>query len=345
MTAFAVRLALTAPLSPEVPVRSTSVAALSLAALALAATAAAQSANPRDALLVTPEWVATHLHDANTVLLHVGDPDRYAAKHIAGARFIDLNEISVSDHSGMPIPAGMKMPPEPIKGPKNGLILEMPTAEQLRSQLSKFGISDNTKIIVYSANEWYSPTTRVVFTLDYAGLGKNVVVMNGGLEAWARENRPVTDVVPPPAQPGKLSALALRPIVVDANYVNAHAKTSGVSIVDARARSFYDGIPRDRSDPGARLGHIPGAKSVPFTEVQNEDGTLKSNEQLVEIFTKAGVQPKDTVVGYCHIGQQATAMLFAARAVGHPVLLYDGSFTEWERLTSMPVENPTAKKP
>ena len=325
--------------------RPTSVALLSLVSLSLAATAAAQTTSPRDALLVTPEWVAAHLRDPNTVLLHVGDPKLYAPKHIAGARLVELSDISVSDHSGMQMPAGMTPPPEPLKGPQNGLILEMPTAEQLRSQFSKFGISDNTKIIVYSANEWYSPATRVIFTLDYAGLGKNVVQMDGGLEAWTRQNRAVTDVVPPPAQPGKLSALTLRPLVVDANYVNAHAKTPGVSIVDARARAFYDGIPRDRTEPGARLGHIPGAKSVPFTDVQNQDGTLKSTEQLLEIFTKAGVQPKDTVVGYCHIGQQATAMLFAARALGHPVLLYDGSFTQWEKLTQFPVENPSAKKP
>jgi thiosulfate/3-mercaptopyruvate sulfurtransferase len=340
-------IAALSPLLAEVPVRPTSVVVLSCVGLSLAATAAAAQAasNSRDALLVSPEWVAAHMRDPNTILLHVGDPKLYAPKHIAGARLVELSDISVSDHSGMQMPAGMTPPPEPLKGPKNGLILEMPTADQLRSQFSKFGISDNTKIIVYSANEWYSPTTRVVFTFDYAGLGKNVVVMNGGLEAWTRENRPVTDAVPPAPQAGKLSSLALRPLVVDANYVNAHARTPGVSIVDARARSFYDGVPRDRTDPGARLGHIPGAKSVPFTEVQNDDGTLKSNEQLLDIFTKAGVQPKDTVVGYCHIGQQATAMLFAARALGHPVLLYDGSFTEWEKLTQFGVDNPSAKKP
>jgi thiosulfate/3-mercaptopyruvate sulfurtransferase len=226
------------PCLAEVPVRPTSVVAFSIVSLSLAASAAAAqtAANSRDALLVTPEWVAAHIHDPNTVLLHVGDPGMYPPKHIAGARFVDLSDISVSDHSGMQMPPSTTAPPEPIKGPKNGLILEMPTAEQLRSQLSKFGISDNTKIIVYSANEWYSPATRVVFTLDYAGLGKNVVEMDGGLEAWTRQNRPVTDVVPPPPQPGKLSALALRPLVVDASYVNAHATTPGVSIVDARRR-------------------------------------------------------------------------------------------------------------
>ena len=323
--------------------RLTSVVACSLVGLTLIAATAAAQGN-RDALLVTPGWVAAHLHDANTIVLHVGDAALYAPKHLPGARYIDVSVISVSDLSGMQMPPGSVPSREPLEGPKNGLVLEMPTAEQLRSQFTKFGISDDTKIIVYEANGLISPSTRVVFTLDYAGLGKNVVVMDGGLDAWTRENRPVTDVVPPEPKPGRLSALTIRPLVVDANYVNAHARTPGVSIVDARAAAYYEGVPRGRGGP-SRLGHIPGAKSIPFTAVNNDDGTLKSNEQLAAIFAKAGVQPKDTVVGYCHIGQQATAMLFAARALGHPVLLYDGSFTEWEKLTQFPVENPSAKKP
>ena len=55
------------------------------------------------------------------------------------------------------------------------------------------------------------------------------------------------------------------------------------------------------------------------------------------------MKPNDTVIGYCHIGQQTTAMLFAARTLGHPVLLYDGSFQDWSRHADFPVENPTEK--
>jgi thiosulfate/3-mercaptopyruvate sulfurtransferase len=321
----------------RVLVRSTSVAC-SIALLSLV-TGVANAQGARDALLVTPAWVATHMHDPNTILLHVGDPKVYTSAHLAGAQLMTLEDVSVSDRAAMP---GMTMPPDKLTGPKNGLTLEMPTAEQLRSQFAKFGISDNTKIIVYSANQVLPPTTRVVFTLDYAGLGKNVVVMDGGLEAWTRENRPVTNVVPAESRPGRPAPLTLRPLVVDAGYVNAHAKTSGVSIVDARAAAFYNG---DRGGQPGRLGHIPGAKSVPYTEVTNEDGTLKSNEQLAAIFAKAGVQPADTVVGYCHFGQQATAMLFAAKVLGHPVRLYDGSFNEWQTLKQFPVESSSAKKP
>jgi thiosulfate/3-mercaptopyruvate sulfurtransferase len=70
---------------------------------------------------------------------------------------------------------------------------------------------------------------------------------------------------------------------------------------------------------------------------------LKSPAELLELFTKAGVKAGDTVIGYCHIGMQTTAMLFAARTLGHKVLLYDGSFQDWYRHTEYPVVNPSAK--
>jgi thiosulfate/3-mercaptopyruvate sulfurtransferase len=80
-----------------------------------------------------------------------------------------------------------------------------------------------------------------------------------------------------------------------------------------------------------RHGHIPGARSVPFDEVVNDSNVFKSATELSDLFRSAGVKTGDTVIGYCHIGQQATAMLFAARSIGFPVLLYDGSFEDWAK--------------
>jgi thiosulfate/3-mercaptopyruvate sulfurtransferase len=313
-------------------VRSSSLILRSLVGLWCAATAiGAQqtAANSRDALLVSPAWLSAHLHDANLVVLHVGDESEYASKHIPGARYVGLGDISVSDHSAM---NGGK----PVG---NGLMLEMPPTEVLREKLAGLGISDNSRIVVYFAKDWVSPSTRVVFTLDYAGLGSHTALLDGGLDAWTHDGGQVTNVVPTP-QTGKLSALALKPIVVNAEYVHAHAAKSGVSIVDGRAAAFYDGV--QHGGPN-RVGHIPGAKSVPFTEVTDDNLKLKSTDQLATLFSKAGVQPGDTIVGYCHVGQQATAMLFAARSLGHPVLLYDGSFEDWSKHADYPVENPSAK--
>jgi thiosulfate/3-mercaptopyruvate sulfurtransferase len=225
-------------------------------------------------------------------------------------------------------------------------MLEMPTAESLRERLQKLGISNDSRIVVYYGTDWVSPSTRVVFTLDYAGLGARTALLDGGMPAWIREGNKVTDKATPP-RVGTLAPLHIKPIVVDAAYVKEHIGKPGVSIVDGRDASFYDGVQQGNTHMAPhRAGHIAGAKSVPFTEIAYDNLLLKSPNELAALFTKAGVQPGDTIVGYCHIGQQATAMLFAARSLGHPVLLYDGSFQEWSRLTpaeSYPVENPSAK--
>ncbi len=295
-----------------------------------AAVAPAQEAHgdPRNALLVTPEWLAAHLKDPNLVMLEVGDGGLYLKQHIPGARFVSFEDFAVSDRDGT----------------GNGLALEMPPTDTLRAHLAALGVSDKSRIVVYFTKNLVTPATRLVFTLDYAGLGAATSLLDGGLDAWTREGRPVTDVVPPKKQ-GSLSPLKTRPIVADADYVRAHISKPGVSIVDGRAAAFYDGV-QTGGGPNAkqRTGHIAGAKSVPFTEVTTADFRLRPRAELEALFAKAGVAPGDTIVGYCHIGQQATGMLFAARSLGHPVLLYDGSFEDWSRHTDYPVENPSEKK-
>jgi thiosulfate/3-mercaptopyruvate sulfurtransferase len=226
-------------------------------------------------------------------------------------------------------------------------MLEMPPVESLRERLEKLGISNNSRIVIYYGSDWVSPSTRVVFTLDYAGLGAQTSLLDGGMPAWVRAGNKVTDQKPVP-RTGSLAALHVKPIVVDAAYVKGHIGKSGVSIVDGRDASFYDGV-QQGSTHGAqqRAGHIASAKSVPFTEVTYDNLLLKSPNDLAALFAKAGVQPGDTIVGYCHIGQQATAMLFAARSLGHPVLLYDGSFQDWSRQTpadAYPVETQSQQK-
>ena len=295
-----------------------------LASLGLALPALGQ----REQMLVTTAWLAQHLHDPNLVLLHVGADGEYKAMHIPGARFADMDDVSVSEHTA------------------EGLMLEMPSAESLRERLQKLGISNDSRIVVYYGSDWVSPSTRIVFTLDYAGLGGQTSLLDGGMPAWVREGRKVTDRLPVP-RTGTLSPLHIKPIVVNAAYVKQHIGTRGVSIVDGRDASFYDGVQRGSAHGGEqRAGHIASAKSVPFTQVTLDNLLLKSPNELRELFTKAGVQVGDTIVGYCHVGQQATAMLFAARSLGHPVLLYDGSYQEWSRLTpveSYPVENPSPR--
>ncbi|HEX3632547.1 MAG TPA: rhodanese-like domain-containing protein, partial [Casimicrobiaceae bacterium] len=201
---------------------------------------------------------------------------------------------------------------------------------------------DNSRVIVYTGKDSISPTTRIVFTLDYAGLGARASYLDGGQPAWVKNGGAVTKDVPP-ARTGKLSPLKIKPIVVDAAFVHSHVGAKGFAVVDARDAAYYDGVDTGQHmNEKQRTGHVHGALSVPFLEPY-EGASLKSPAELTALFTKAGVKPDDTVVGYCHIGMQATAMLFAARSLGHPVLLYDGSFQDWSRHTEYGVDNPSEK--
>ena len=303
-------------------------------ALLLALTLAAGSfaAGERDRLLVSTKWLAEHLRDPDLVLLHVGDPDEYAKAHLPGARFVAMRDLARP--SAAPA-AGASGPADPAE-----LSLEMPTPEDLRQRLEALGISNGSRVVVYYGNDWVSPSTRIVFTLDYAGLGDRVSLLDGGQAAWVREGRAVTAEVPAP-RAGKLAPLAVHPTVVDARFVLDHRTAPGYAVVDARDRVYYDGVEiPGRPEHKQRAGHIAGAHSLPFSTMTNDDLYILSQANLAAAFENAGIAPGDVVVGYCHIGQQATAMLFGARLLGHEVRLYDGSFEDWSRLSDYPVEVP-----
>jgi thiosulfate/3-mercaptopyruvate sulfurtransferase len=288
-------------------------------ALTLAVTAAPLVAqqSAREHLLVTPKWVAAHLNDANLVLLQVGDKAKYDTQHIAGARYVMFSDIG-------PVDSATK------------LSLEIPRDDSLRARLARLGISDNSRIVVYADSGRYSQATRVILTLDYAGLGASTSLLDGGMLGWVKSGNPTT-TAPTPEKIGTLSPLKTRRAVVSGEFVRDNLGKPGIAVIDARTSNYYDGTSEGGPTDARKKGHIPGALTVPFSSLYTDANELRTPEELQRIFSAAGVKPGDRIVGYCHIGQQATAMLFAARTLGHEVLLYDGSFEDWAR-RGWPVE-------
>lgn len=273
------------------------------------------AAAPREAMLVSTQWLADNLDDPNLVILHVGSKDSYA-EHIPGARFVTPTDIAITTDAQS---------------------LEMLPEAELRLRLSGLGIGDRSRIVVYYADA-VPQATRVVFTLDTAGLGDRTSLLDGGKAAWAREGRPLTIEVPT-AHIGTLSPLKMKQgVIVDAEYVRANAGKPGISIIDARVAEFYTGAkPGGFNNKTHKLGHIPGARNVPIAVLTDEKMNVQSADAIRAAFEKAGVKPGDKLVVYCHIGQQATATLFAARTLGYDAVLYDGSFEDWSA-RDLPVE-------
>ena len=274
--------------------------------------AGAQGAVP---LLVDVDWLAAHQNDRGLVLLHVGAKGE---PHIAGARFITEDQVA-----------------RPHDMARGELMLEMPDAAQIRSTLESLGISDDSHIVVYAGRTAAQSASRILLTLDYIGLGDRTSFLNGGLAAWQRAGKPTT-TEPANVQRGRLSARPVKPLIVDAEFVKTVAQRPNHRLVDARAPVFYNGLEPTFN----KNGHIPGAVNIPFTSIVNDVQTI-DRDRIASVFKEAGVRPGETIVAYCHIGQQATLVILAARVLGHPVMLYDGAFQDWASANRGEVARPT----
>jgi thiosulfate/3-mercaptopyruvate sulfurtransferase len=268
-------------------------------------------------MLVTPKWLAEHLNDPNLVVIGVGQKSEYEQGHIPGAQFLDYPSVVLRIGAGQP----------------NSV--ELPPMDQLAATFGALGVSNSSRVVLYMTKDAISQTTRVYLTLDAMGLGAQTSLLDGGFPAWQKDGRPVTTEVRAP-KAAKLEPCAQSDVIADLEAVKGSLGKSGVRVVDARTPNFYSGETPGRN---MRPGHIPGAASVPFSTLLDETtGTFKAPNVLRKQFEAAGVKTGDRVVSYCHIGQQATVVYFAARYLGYDARMYDGSFEEWSRHSELPVE-------
>ena len=271
-----------------------------------------------NSMLVSTAWLGEHLGDGSLVIINIGPRASYDAGHIPGARFLEMSSIAVS---GQP------------------LTLELPPVDKLKSSFEELGVSDNSRIVICFLANYVSPATRVFFTLDYLGLGKQSSLLDGGFEAWHAEGRTITTDTPA-IKLGKITPHPRPELVVDASWVLANLNKPKVAIVDARAPEFYTGASAGRMP---RAGHIPSAVNIPFSSLADDANKLKDSATLKKLFEEAGIKPGKEVVSYCHIGQQASLIYFVAKYLGYDARLYDGSFEDWSRRSELPVVGPSTK--
>ena len=264
--------------------------------------------------LVSTGWLAAHLKDPDLRILDatwfMPDSGRnaraeYEARHIPGARFFDIDEIS-DQRSNLPHMA--------------------PPVEKFMSRMRAMGIGDGHQVVVYDAAGLFS-AARVWWTFRLMGK-MDIAVLDGGFPKWLAEGREVEDL-PPVVKDRHMTVSRQNQMVKDVTQVAHAAKLDQAEIIDARAAARFRGEVAEPR-PGLRSGHIPGSKNLPFATLLNPDGTMKPPAALKQVFTEAGVDLSKPAITTCGSGVTAAILSLALERIGHRNhALYDGSWSEW----------------
>ena len=243
-----------------------------------------------------------------------GPPGRelYAAGHIPGAAFVDL-DLDLAAPPG----AGGRHP--------------MPATADFEQAMRLAGVRDGRPVVVYDDAD-STAAARAWWLLRYFG-HPSVRVLDGGFLAWTAAGQPVEPLGQAQrAAPGDFTA---RPGHLDLLDADAAASTARAGLLlDARAGERYRGE-AEHVDPVA--GHIPGAVSAPTAENVNPDGTFRSRAELAARFTALGATGDRPVAAYCGSGVTAAHEVLALTLAGVPAALYVGSWSNWITDPARPV--------
>lgn len=273
---------------------------------------------------ISTEWLADHIEDDDLKILDV-QPNihDYIMGHVPHAAYLNEGVLRSAWES---LPA-MYVPPESLK-----------------PILDRAGVDPDTPTVIYSGAGRYSHCAagigdgleQPMMAYSLARFGhKKLYILDGGIEKWLADGHKLTKVYPRCIKSDFTVDLQREYFVTYDQFLEMKDQNT-VMVFDARPADIYA-----RGGLWPKLGHIPGALSLPWRCLMTGDNSrlLKSDIELKEIIAKFDIRPEKTLIVYCGTGREATnEFLILKWYFGHEkVKIFEGSFTEW---TAHP-ENPT----
>jgi thiosulfate/3-mercaptopyruvate sulfurtransferase len=284
----------------------------------------AQDAGPklRPEMLVTTAWLAENLSEPDVIVLCINStPEFYSKGHIPGARQIKLEDIAVT---------------------RDGIPNELPPVETLQHVFAAAGVSNSSRVVLYG-ERFNLFAARAYFTLDYLGVAARVAILDGGLEKWTAERRPLSTEIPQ----AKTTTLVVSPrpeILVDTKAMRdlSQKKPGSVTLMDARPTREFTG--EQLSEDVAKAGHIPGARGLYWMDmlVSRQYPVLKPEAELRRMYSAVNAKADQPLVTYCRTGMQSSFDYFVAKYLGYNPSMYDASFFEWSK-DNLPAETSSRK--
>jgi thiosulfate/3-mercaptopyruvate sulfurtransferase len=266
--------------------------------------------------LVDAAWLASQLDDvivADVRWYLDGRSGREAHErgHIPGAVFVDLTVALAG-----PVGSG------PGRHP-------LPSTRAFARALGALGIGDGVPVVAYD-DAGGSIAARLWWMLR--ATGHDAAVLDGGIAAWTDGLETKTS----PRVPASLTVPDRWPAsVASAEDVAALLASGSALVVDARAAERYRG---ELEPIDSRAGHIPGARSAPWSANLGADGRFLEPDALRTAWRAHGVDDTTTVVAYCGSGVTACHDLLALAVAGLPEgRLYEGSWSHWSAQPDRPI--------
>lgn len=195
----------------------------------------------------------------------------------------------------------------------------------LSKKLGELGLDMNKEIVLFSnANAGWGEDGRILWELKACGY-KNLKMVDGGINAIKKVGVTLDN-----------KATKATPVKVEikeidyANTINTDELTKDFAkykIVDSREKDEYEGATKFGEAKG---GHIKGAKNIPYSSLYNEEGMLKSKDELKKLFSDKELKESDEVVTYCTGGIRSAFMQLIMEELGYnKVKNYEGSYYNW----------------